>query len=268
MLRTPAVAHQFYPGDGAALRKQLQTLIPPGPDNEARPAARALVSPHAGYIYSGAIAGETIGAVRIPATVVILGPNHHGIGSPAAVMARGAWLMPMGEVTIDEETATGLLASCPLLAEDESAHRREHSLEVQVPFLQYLRPDVRIVPVVLSHLCLDDCLDLGACIGKALAGSDTLLLASSDMTHYESRSAAGAKDRLAMERIVAMDPAGLYRTVLSQRISMCGIIPATIALAAALAMGAGRATLVRYGDSGEASGDTRQVVGYAGFVID
>lgn len=268
MIRTPAVAHRFYPGDPEVLRRHLQALVPAGPDNETRRKALAIISPHAGYVYSGAIAGETIAAVRIPETVVILGPNHHGLGGPAAVMAHGLWKMPIGEAAIDEAVAARLLACCPLLTEDEEAHRREHSLEVQVPFLQYLRPGVNIVPIVLSFLPLEDCLVLGACIAKALAATDTMLLASSDMTHYEPRSSASAKDRLAIRQIVAMDPAGLYQTVVGGRISMCGIIPATVTLSAAMARGAKRATLIRYGDSGDTSGDTEQVVGYAGFVID
>lgn len=271
MRRMPAVADQFYPGEPEALRRLLHKLIPGGP--EPAPAAKALVMPHAGYVYSGGVAGETVSRAAIPEEVVILGPNHHGLGAEVAVMAQGSWLMPLGEVAINAELARLLLAHCPAVTADPAAHRQEHSLEVQVPFLQMRQPKLEIVPLVISQLSLPRCLEIGRGIAAAIEeysreyARPVLLVASTDMTHYQSRSQATAQDRLAIERVLALDPEGLYRTVREHRISMCGIIPTVITLAAALALGAVRAELIRYTDSGEASGDTSQVVGYAGFVI-
>ncbi len=270
MLRMPAVADQFYPGEPETLRRLLHKLIPAGP----APAAKALVMPHAGYVYSGGVAGETVSRAAIPEAVIILGPNHHGLGAEAAIMAQGSWLMPLGEVPINADLARLLLAHCPVATDDPAAHRREHSLEVQVPFLQMRQPKLEIVPLVLSHLALPQCLEIGRGIAAAIReyantyARPALLVASTDMTHYQSRQQATAQDRLAIERVLALDPEGLYHTVREHRISMCGFIPTVITLAATLALGSARAELVRYTDSGEASGDTSQVVGYAGFVID
>jgi len=266
MKREPAVAHQFYPGDPATLRHALDGLIP---DTTTKQKALAVVSPHAGYIYSGAVAGETFAAVEIPQDIVVMGPNHHGYGAPVALMDKGAWSMPLGEVPINTVLAHNLLAQTDLIKADTLAHRFEHSLEVQVPFLQYFRPDMTLTPMVISHLSFKACQEVGEALAAAIEqyGKPVLIVASSDMTHYESRESATAKDSLAMQHIKALDPEGLYNTVLGNKISMCGIMPATIALIAALRLGATQARLIRYTDSGEASGDTNQVVGYASFVI-
>jgi hypothetical protein len=266
MKRAPAVAHQFYPGDPTALKRALDSLIPA---TTAKQKALAVVSPHAGYIYSGAIAGETFAAVEIPQDIVVLGPNHHGYGAAVALMEKGAWNMPLGEVPINTVLAQSLLARTELIEADPLSHRFEHSLEVQVPFLQYFRPDMTLTPMVISHLSFEACRIVGEALADAIEqyGKSVLIVASSDMTHYESRESATAKDSLAMQQIKALDPEGLYKTVLGNRITMCGIMPTTIALIAALRLGATQARLVRYTDSGEASGDTSQVVGYAGFVI-
>ncbi|MGV1098755.1 AmmeMemoRadiSam system protein B [Thiovibrio sp. JS02] len=266
MLREPAVAHQFYPGDPRTLRQTLDRLVPKKPTREK---ALAVISPHAGYMYSGAVAGETFASVELPRDIVVMGPNHHGYGAAVALMDEGLWEMPFGEVPINSALAREILARSANVETDALAHRFEHSLEVQVPFLQYLRPDLTLTPLVVSHLPFEACREVGEALAAAIQayGQPVLVVASSDMTHYESRQAATVKDALAMEQIAALDPEGLYRTVLDKRITMCGIMPATIALIAALRLGATRAKLVRYTDSGEASGDTNQVVGYAGFVI-
>ena len=266
MKREPAVAHQFYPGDPATLRHALDGLIPAA---TAKQKALAVISPHAGYIYSGSVAGETFAAVDIPQDILIMGPNHHGYGAPVALMDKGAWSMPLGEVPINPTLAHGLLAQTDLIEADTLAHRFEHSLEVQVPFLQYFRPDMTLTPMVISHLSYKNCQAVGEALAVAIKqyGKPVLIVASSDMTHYESREAATAKDSLAMQQLEDLNPEGLYHTVLGNKISMCGIMPATIALIAALRLGATQARLIRYTDSGEASGDTNQVVGYAGFVI-
>lgn len=266
MKREPAVAHQFYPGDPATLRHTLERLIPA---TTTKQKALAVVSPHAGYIYSGSVAGETFAAVEIPQDIVVIGPNHHGYGAPIALMEKGAWSMPLGEVKINTVLAQHLLAQTDLIEADTLAHRFEHSLEVQVPFLQYFRPDMTLTPMVISHLSFKTCQAVGEALAKAIRiyNKPVLIVASSDMTHYESRESATAKDSLAIQQLEALNPEGLYNTVLGKGITMCGIMPATIALVAALRLGATQARLIRYTDSGETSGDTNQVVGYAGVVI-
>jgi AmmeMemoRadiSam system protein B len=268
MLRSPVVAGQFYPGSEASLINALNSLVPEI-QPEKRKQAIAVVSPHAGYIYSGGVAGETIGRVKVPENVIILGPNHTGHGAAIALMAQGTWDMPMGEVAINKELTAQIAQNSPEVEIDEAAHRFEHSLEVQVPFLQYMQKNLTIAPIVVSHVSYSTCVAVGEGLAAAIKnyGRPVLIVASTDMTHYESRQSASAKDSLALDRIKALDPEGLYNTVVGRRISMCGIMPTTVALTAALALGAKKAELIRYTDSGETSGDTSQVVGYAGLVI-
>lgn len=266
MLRTAAVADRFYPGDQQSLQEMLKTMVP---DAETARPALAVVMPHAGYLFSGPVAGATVATAQIPPEVIILGPNHHGLGAGAAVMDQGAWEMPWGTVPINASLAASVLAHCPDFQADELAHRREHSLEVLVPFLHYRQPELEIVPVCLARSDYQFCQRAGAGLAAAIKAwpRPVLLAASTDMSHFESRQAATTKDNLAIERIQDLDPAGLYQTVAEQRISMCGVIPTVISLIAALQLGARQAELIRYSDSGEASGDTAQVVGYAGLVI-
>ncbi|GAB4338001.1 MAG: AmmeMemoRadiSam system protein B [Desulfobulbaceae bacterium] len=266
-MRSPVVADRFYPGSETELRAALGYMVPECPDEE-KIQALGVMSPHAGYVYSGGVAGETLSRVRIPETVLIMGPNHHGRGA-ALALGMEDWQMPLGEVTVDRKLAGLILDRSAVITHDETAHAYEHSLEVQVPFLQYLRPDMKIVPIVVSHLSYPVCEEAAADLAAAIReyGRQVLVLASTDMTHYESRASAGRKDRLALERVEALDPRGLYDTVLGTGITMCGIMPTTIMLLAALRLGASKAELVRYTDSGEASGDTSQVVGYAGVIV-
>jgi AmmeMemoRadiSam system protein B len=235
----------------------------------AKKPALAVVLPHAGYVYSGATAGRTVSAVAVPETVVILGPNHHGRGA-ALALGTEEWRMPMGTVPVDRQLAAAILERSTAIVADEEAHASEHSLEVQIPFLQQVQPHLQIVPIVVGHLPYGVCQAAARDLAGAIAShpKPVLLVASTDMSHYESRRQASRKDRLAIERILALDPRGLYDTVIGQRISMCGIMPTTIVLLAALELGATRAELVEYTDSGAASGDTDQVVGYAGLIVD
>jgi AmmeMemoRadiSam system protein B len=267
MIRQPAVANRFYPGTRGALSKTIAELAPStSPDPKKK--AIAAISPHAGYVYSGAVAFETLSSIHIPKTVIILGLNHHGQGA-AVSLSRATWSMPLGNVTIDEHVADNLLLEGSPVVHDEIAHRFEHSVEVQVPFLQVLQPELQIVPIVLSHISYLMCEEVAARLVTAVqtASKEILIVASSDMTHYESREIATAKDAEALRQIEELNPRGLYDTVHCKRISMCGVVPVTIALIAAKALGATHATLTRYTDSGEVSGDTEQVVGYAGVVI-
>lgn len=267
MSRQPAVAGQFYPGTPQSLRKMLAELIP-----SVSPKRRALgiVAPHAGYVYSGSIAGETFAQVDVPSKVLILGPNHHGLGPSAAVYPSGTWVTPMGEIGVDEHLVRRVVERCRGMSADEGAHRFEHSLEVQVPFVQALAPEAEIVPICLGSSPLDELLAMGESLGTVLAEEeqDVLMVASSDMTHYERGDVAREKDMRALDRILDLDPAGLYRTVREGEISMCGVVPVVVMLAAAVQLGAARATLVRYGNSGDVTGDQSQVVGYAGVIVE
>ncbi len=268
MIRRPAVANQFYDGNPTRLHHDLGMLI--GPSKGARP-AKAIVVPHAGYIYSGAVAGAAYAQIEVPETVVVLGPNHTGVGAPVAVMTTGKWDMPMGDVSISEDLASLILKGSDYFKEDIEAHIYEHSLEVQIPFLQYRQSNLSIVPI-----CLGGAFPFSICkeIGSAIAGAvreirrPVLLVASTDMTHYESQEQAQTKDRLAIDRILAMDPEGLLETVRNYAISMCGVIPTTIAMVASLDLGADSAQLVRYATSGDITGDYARVVGYASFIIE
>jgi hypothetical protein len=230
--------------------------------------ATGVVSPHAGYVYSGAVCGETLSAINIPETVVILGPNHHGQGV-AVALSRATWQMPMGDVPVNQQFCTSLLQESTMIEADESAHTFEHSLEVQLPFLQLRQPKLTIVPLVISHIPYSDCIKVAAALAATINnyGKPVLMVASSDMSHYVSRKVAGTKDHLALAKLTSLDPAGLYRTVVENKISMCGFIPVTIMLEAAILGGANLAQLIRYTDSGEVSGDMQQVVGYAGVIL-
>lgn len=263
MNRPPVVAGQFYPAGKNDLEAVVHSYAVSG--EQSRPAI-ALMSPHAGYIYSGAVAGQTLSTADIPEDVIILGPNHHGRGHAAAVYAHGSWSTPLGEIPIASELASRVLAECPMAAEDTIAHSYEHSLEVQVPFVQFYSPNTRILPICLSHLPLPTLLQLGEGLARAASQQKTLplILASTDMTHYESGEVARQKDFLALEKVLSLDPEGLYHVVRENHISMCGMMPTVVMLQAALALGAKDAELVSYSNSGDVTGDQSEVVGYAG----
>lgn len=266
-MRNPAVADRFYPGSPKALTRTIAELFPAIERNE-KTKALAVVSPHAGYVYSGALAAKTFSAVEIPETVIILGPNHHGQGAPVSLSTE-TWDMPLGKVPVDMEIANHLQAICQHIKIDETAHRFEHSLEVQVPFLQMLQKNLQIVPLVISQIPYPLCEEVAAALAETIKAShkEILIVASSDMSHYEPRRITEQKDRSALKCIEQLDPYSLYRTVYDHRISMCGVIPVVIAILAAKACGAVQASLVGYTDSGYTSGDTDQVVGYAGVMI-
>lgn len=266
MLRQPAVAGQFYPGNPEELRTELSALIP---DFAEKKQVFGIMAPHAGYVYSGAIAGKVYSIIRIPPTVLVLGPNHHGTGEGAALYPAGAWQTPLGPVTINSRLNTLITHHAPLVSHDTLAHRFEHSLEVQIPFLQALRPDVTISALCLAHGSYDSLRELGAGIAAAIQayGEEVLIVASSDMTHYESATTAKRKDLLALDRVLSFDAEGLLRICRAERISMCGAVPAAVMLVAAQLLGATRAELVAYGNSGDITGDDRQVVGYAAVTV-
>jgi len=223
------------------------------------------VSPHAGYIYSGQAAGQLFASMDVPAAVVILGPSHKALGAAYGVFDKGAWRTPLGDTAVDEQLAASIEKRVPFAKGDTVSHVYEHSIEVQVPFLQLRRPDVKIVPICIGEHDYPRLVALGQGIAAAVreSGADALVLASSDMTHYESAEAAGRKDRMAIERMIALDEEGLWQTVMSRRISMCGVAPAVAAIAAARELGAVEGRLVRYMTSGDVTGDNSEVVGYA-----
>ncbi|HEY6837680.1 MAG TPA: AmmeMemoRadiSam system protein B [Geobacteraceae bacterium] len=266
MSRRPAVAGHFYPDNSATLRSELQKLIH---ETSAKEAAVGVIAPHAGYVYSGAVAGEVYGTVDIPRDVIILGPNHHGLGARAALYPEGEWLTPLGAVPINAELAQLVSDHAPCVEVDARAHMMEHSLEVQVPFLQMLRPDATIVPLCLGFGDFATCRALGEGLSRAVRawGKRVLIVASSDMTHYEPAATARAKDEEALREALALNPEGLLTVCRQHDITMCGVIPATVMLIAALELGASRARLVRYATSGDVTGDNLQVVAYAGVTV-
>lgn len=268
IIRSPDVAGRFYPGDENSLRKTLQDLTGNPPKQKQR--VLAAISPHAGYVYSGSVAAETLGQIKIPETVILLGPNHTGKGKPIA-LSTATWEMPMGQVPVDQDLASLIRDASDVIEEDELAHQYEHSLEVQLPFLQMAQPKLSIVPIAISHVSYLILEEISQTIANAIKQSgkknDILMVASSDMTHYESRAAAEKKDLFVLEKLAEMDPEMLYQAVTENHISMCGIMPVTVALLVSLQLEATKTELIRYTDSGEVSGDIDQVVGYAGVLI-
>jgi AmmeMemoRadiSam system protein B len=266
LVRRPAVAGSFYDGDAKQLERDVREHL--GAAGSAGPAFGA-IAPHAGYIYSGPVAGTVYARIEVPATAVVLCPNHTGRGAPGAVEPSDAWRTPLGDIPVDKGLASRLMELAPSLTEDSSAHAREHSLEVQLPFLQLRRPDVAIVPVCLGAPDLDLCREVGHALASLVAESDEppLLIASSDMNHYESRAVGRAKDDRALARVEALDAEGLFRTVLAENITMCGFLPSTALLFAAREAGVSSAKVVARRDSGDQTGDTSSVVGYAGVVL-
>lgn len=265
MVRHPAVAGKFYTDDPERLRRELQSMVPAGERDDVL----GIVAPHAGYIYSGGAAGAVYGAIRVPDTVLLLGPNHTGMGAAAALSPAGGWLTPLGTVPVDERLSQLILAHAPLVREDALAHRYEHSLEVQLPFLQYVNPNVRIAALCLALPDFASIAALGAAVAAAIReyGEEVLIVASSDMTHYESAQAAREKDEYALARLAALDAEGLYRVCRDKGITMCGVIPASAMLVAVKALGATSSRLVTYTNSGEVNGDTRRVVAYAALTV-
>lgn len=266
MVRRPAVAGQFYPAEGSRLSAEIGRFVE---EKAEKIAAKGVVAPHAGIIYSGAVAGAVYSRVEMPETFVVIGPNHTGRGKPAAAVASGAWQMPGGEVSIDEGLAQQIIENSDYLLEDESSHQYEHSLELQLPFIQHFKSDIKMVPICLKSAAYEVCHDVGQAIARALekTGKRALLVASTDMSHYVSQSTAQAKDRLAIDKVLALDARGLYDVVMGENISMCGFMATAAVIIACKELGAIRAELIRYATSGDISGDYAHVVGYAGLII-
>jgi AmmeMemoRadiSam system protein B len=270
ILRHPAVAGRFYPGDPDDLRTEAQGYLSQSISSTGAPTkAIGCIAPHAGYMYSGHVAGAVFSQIEIPRLCVVLCPNHTGMGRALAMMSEGSWETPLGEVPIDAEFALALQQRFPALHNDAAAHRAEHAAEVELPFLQLKQPNLRIVPIALGTGQFEVLEQLGMALADVIArrGDSVLIVASSDMNHYESDVVTRAKDHRAIERILTMDARGLFDVVTQQNVSMCGFGPAVVMLTAARQLGAKSAQLVKYATSGDVSGDREMVVGYAGVVV-
>jgi len=267
-IRKPIAAGQFYPSSA----KEISRMIALFADEEGRKKdVIGCVLPHAGYIYSGPVAAQTISKVNIKGTVVLLGPNHTGSGAPFSIMPRGFWETPLGNVEIDDHLAGVLLNKTRHLEADMLAHLDEHSLEVELPILQYFSKDFKIVPISIMSDDLDALKELGEELAAAIKDNDlkdsTMIIASSDLTHYEERRSAEKKDAMAIEAIISLDENKLSQAVRQFDISMCGFAPVTVLLKAAKLLGAKKAELIKYQTSGDTTKDFSSVVGYAGITI-
>jgi MEMO1 family protein len=266
MIRPPAVSGRFYPSDSKELSRLVSEYAAGG---ALKVVARGCVVPHAGWMYSGHVAGAVYGTLEIPSRCILLGPRHYPRGEAMAILSEGCWRTPFGEARIDSELAGELTRAFPRLREDAVAHEREHSLEVQIPFLQQLAPDCRFVPVVLAVDRYPVLKELGHAVAKVVAAHAServLVIASTDMNHYENDAITRAKDERAIAQILALDPRGLYDTVRGEGISMCGYAATTAMLVAMRDLGAKNVELVRYATSGDVTGAREEVVGYAGLI--
>jgi AmmeMemoRadiSam system protein B len=267
MIRAPAVAGKFYPNNPGELIRQIQKFVHAENDAPALP-VRACLVPHAGYIYSGRVAGAVYSRVALPQRIVILGVRHFPHGADAAIVSEGAWRTPLGHAQIDSDLANKISRACPSLREDSIAHHREHSLEVQLPFLQVLQPKFTFVPIALGTHDYAALVTVGEALGKILAlEPDVLLLTTSDFNHYEDDATTRRKDALAIEKILQFDPSGLFEVCRNAKISMCGLGPAVAMLTALNNIHSNRAELLKYATSADTSGETSAVVGYAGFLF-
>jgi MEMO1 family protein len=265
-VRHPAVAGRFYPGARQVLFDDVSSYLSGTGTSQA---ALGCIAPHAGYIYSGSVAGAVYASVDVPRRCIVLCPNHTGRGRPLAIMSQGGWETPLGTVQVDSSLADALKLQFPLLTEDTDAHRNEHAIEVQLPFLQQKQPQLTFVPIALGTGHLETLETLGEALAEVLRAQQeaVLIVASSDMNHYENDAITRVKDHKAIERILALDPAGLYGVVMKEQISMCGFGPAVVMLTAAKRLGATSAELIKYATSGDVSHDLHMVVGYAGVAV-
>lgn len=264
--REPAVCGQFYPSNPDKLKKMISGYV--RSENEKK-TVLGLISPHAGYIYSGHVAGAVFSGINIPDDVVLLGPNHTGMGEKVALMPDGVWETPLGDVEVNQELAKCLLTGSSKLRKDYMAHTREHSLEVQLPFLQYLNPSVRIVPITLMHGSYGDLKNIGIAVAEGIREykKTVLIVVSSDMSHYVSHDWARQNDKRAIDKVIELDGKGLIEVCEKYDITMCGVYPSVAGIEACKELGAQKGQLVKYATSGEVSGDYGHVVGYAGITI-
>ena len=272
MIRKAVVAGQFYPGNKKELEEKLSDLMgDTGGSSIKKDAVYAVILPHAGYMYSGQVAADTLSSVELKDTLIILGPNHTGLGKPFSVMTEGSWQTPLGEVVIDTVLAQKIVVSSQYLKSDTLAHEMEHSIEVLLPFLQYAQKKLKFVPIVIARaepfIYKQIARDIVRAIRELSLEKDVSIVASSDMTHYESQQAAQNKDNYAIESIIHLNADELLKRVEEKHITMCGVAPVAIMLDIVKELGATRAHLVNYRTSGDVTGDYDSVVGYAGIKI-
>ena len=268
MKRKPSeVSYHFYPHNSGALSDMIGDMVDPHANKQK---AISVISPHAGYGYSGKVAGSVFSSVSLPENFIILGPNHQGLTKDSFIMKQGVWEMPLGDVEINTTLADLIMKQSGELKESAKNHSQEHSLEVQVPFIQYLKGNFSFVPIVIAYFApYDELVRLGEAIAGAIReyGQDVMIVASTDMSHYVSQEEAKEKDFLAIEKILDLDACGLYDVVKREDISMCGFQSTTAAIVASKELKAKKAELIKYQTSGDVSGDYLKVVGYAGIRI-
>ncbi len=268
MLRQPAVSGRFYPSHPSELASQVRNFAASFQEKSPRNVSACLV-PHAGYMYSGHVAGAVYGSIALPKEIILLGVRHYPRGEAAAILSEGAWRTPLGDAAIDATLAAEIRAACPLLREDSVAHGGEHSLEVQLPFLQVLDPGFTFVPIALGTVHWDSLVKIGEGLGRVLKAHEgrVLLLTTSDLNHYEDDDTTRKKDHQAIDRLLAMDARGLFDVCRQSEISMCGLGPAVAMLTAMRTIGAKNAEVVKYATSADVSGDKATVVGYVGMTF-
>ncbi len=277
-IRFPREAGIFYERHTEPLKSQIKScfLHKLGPGKEPKVNINgprkitSLVCPHAGYTYSGAIASHSYHALAedgVPSSIVIIGPNHTGMGSGVSISVEGVWRTPLGDVSIDSELAWKIQKESNIIDIDDAANEFEHSIEVQIPFLQYLYGAVKFVPICMLMQDLDTCQEVGEAVARAIAGANVVIIASTDFTHYESEKTVETKDSLAIDTILNMDEAALQATVEKYSITMCGYGPVSVALVASKKLGAKNVAFLCHKTSGDITEDYAQVVGYASLVI-
>ncbi|WP_043774569.1 AmmeMemoRadiSam system protein B [Desulfomicrobium escambiense] len=266
--REPVVAGQFYAGRHDQWLASVRSCMRGETEREA--VTRLAMVPHAGHVFSGGVAGQTLARARLTDTVLLLGPNHTGMGAPLAVWPDGKWHLPGASLEVDAELVAAILAAEPALTADRVAHLQEHSLEVVLPFLWAKNPDMRIVPIAVGDPRPHKLAGAASKIAEVLnaQGRDVSVVVSSDMNHFASDAVTRIVDQKALDRILALDPMGFYGTVREDNISMCGVLPMTMGMHLANILGAKKAELVAYATSGDVNGDMSRVVGYAGVIIE
>lgn len=275
-LREPAVSGIFYPKNPNELREDIESLfrdpnfgpgnLPPSGNNER---IYGMVSPHAGYMYSGAVAAHgyyDLSSSKFE-SALILGPNHYGLGSEVALMDKGSWETPLGKVEIDSEVAQSIHQNCDIISIDESAHSRDHCIEVQLPFLQYIKREFKIVPIILINQGKNTCKKLGTDIYESIKDRNLIPIASSDLTHYEANNLAYEKDKLLISAILSLDIEKFYSVLISFNVTACGYGAIATVMEISKRMGATKGKLLKYATSGDIAGDNKSVVGYSSILF-
>mgnify|MGYP000356632328 CR=1 FL=1 len=264
MLREPVVAGMFYERDSYALKRQINNFLI-NVDKKEKPTG--IVTPHAGYVYSGKVAGEVYSSIEIPETLIIMGPNHTGLGPSVSIMSEGVWRTPLGDAKINEPMAKEIIRRSKVAKKDHLAHINEHSIEVQLPFIQELKKSFTFIPIIFGESAPDRLKDVGNAIYDVIKEKNCLLISSTDLTHYEDADTARKKDTLVLETIEKLNEEEMLKYIQKYDISMCGWMPTYVLLYVCKLLGAKKGKIIKYMNSGDTSGDYSQVVGYGGAII-